>query len=143
MLETSASTAVQPLSWARHVVYALGVAVVSLFTGFAWPFAILTGIVIGRAETERARGIRASGATSAVRLLAVTGGVLAMLAAGAIIGGLVAFLIAAIAAQSERSAADASPQDRLAARILLLAAPVAVWLVLIALGAQVSIRIGG
>ncbi len=123
---------------------AAAVILVAPFTGLAWPFAILTGMVIGKSEVDRRLGIRPSTTARAVQILAVTGGVLAMMLFGAIIGGLIAFLIVALAAYSERLAADASPSDRTLARILLAVAAVAGYVVLaVVLGLRVDLRIGG
>ena len=132
-----------PLSISRHVVLGAAAALVSLFTVFAWPFALVTGMVIGRAEADRARGIRVSTGTRLVQFLAVTGGVLAMLFFGALVGGLFAFLIVALAALSERIAATASETDRTIARIILLLVPAAVWVLGVALNVvTVTIKLG-
>ena len=66
-----------------------------------------------------------------------------MLGAGAIVGGIIAFLVAALAVFSERIAADASPIDRNLARILLLVGGALGWIVLgVALGLHLNVRIG-
>jgi hypothetical protein len=81
--------------------------------------------------------------TTIVRLLAVTGGVLAMLVFGAILGGLIGFIVAAFAALSERVAADASTTDRSIARILIVLVAVVGWFAITtALGARVDLRFG-
>lgn len=127
----------------RHLVVALAIGLLAPFTLWAWPFAIATGIVIGTADVEKAQGQTAPGTTRLVRVAAVTGGVLAMFVAGAFVGGIVAFLIAALASFSERIATDASPTDRNLARILLLVGGAVGWIVLgVALGFQLNIRIG-
>jgi hypothetical protein len=113
------------------------------FTGVAWIPAILTGMVIGRAGVEQRQGIRAGRSTQVVRVLAVTGGVLAMLVLGAIIGGLIAFLVAALAAFSERVAQGASATDRTVARLLITVVSVVVWLVLVyAFKVSLNVRFG-
>jgi hypothetical protein len=126
----------------RHVIIAVAVALIAPFTALAWPFAIVLGIVIGQDTVDRQRGVRPSAALTILRVLAVSGGVLAMLFFGAIIGGLIAFLIVALSALSERAAADAEPVDRIVARLLLFVAPILAFVALIALGAQVNIRFG-
>jgi hypothetical protein len=132
-----------PFQLGRHLIVAIAIAVIVPFTLWAWPFAIATGIVIGTADVEKAHGHTASPSTRLVRLAAVTGGVLAMFVAGLFVGGLIAFLVAALADFSERMAADASPTDRNLARILLLAGGALGWLVLgVALGLQLTVRIG-
>lgn len=135
----AAATSFRPY---RHIVVGLAIALIAPFTGFAWPFAILTGIVIGKDEVERRRGVRVSTAATVVRALAVTGGVLAMMVFGAVIGGLIAFLIVALAAFSERAAADAESFDRVVARLLLVVIPAIAYVVLLGLGASVDLRVG-
>jgi hypothetical protein len=134
----AAATSFRPY---RHIVVGLAIALIAPFTGFAWPFAILTGIVIGKDEVERRRGVVSTAAT-VVRALAVTGGVLAMMVFGAVIGGLIAFLIVALAAFSERAAADAESFDRVVARLLLIVIPAIAYVVLLGLGASVDLRVG-
>jgi hypothetical protein len=127
---------------AYHVIIGVVIGVVALITVFAWPFAILTGMVIGSADADRLRGVAPRGTT--VRVLAVTGGVLAMLFFGAIIGGLFAFTIVALAAYSERIAANTSSTDRVMARILLSLVSVGTWFVLFyVLKLNINIHIGG
>jgi hypothetical protein len=101
------------------------------FTGLAWPFAALVGMVIGKSEVDRRRGVRRSLASRLVAALAVTGGVLAMLVFGAILGGIVSFFVAALSAFSERAAGDASPTDRTVARLLILVLAVTAWAVVV------------
>lgn len=132
-----------PFQLGRHLVVAIAIGLLAPFTLWAWPFAIATGIVIGSADVEKAHGQTASRSTRFVRVVAVTGGVLAMFVAGAIIGGFIAFFVAALADFSERIAADASPTDRNLARIVLLVGGALGWIVLgIALGFQLNVRIG-
>ena len=119
----------RPLQIGRHVIVAAAIAFVAPFTGFAWPFALATGIVIGSGQVEQANGGSASVATRLIRLAAVTGGVLAMLFAGAVIGGLIAFLIVALTAFSERLSADASVPGRSLARIVLFIGAGIGWIV--------------
>ena len=126
----------------RHIVIGLAIAIIAPFTALAWPFAILLGIVIGQDNVDRARNIRRSSGTTVVRVLAVTGGVLAMFFFGAFIGGFIALPIVVLAAFSERAAADADPVDRIVARLILVVLPVIAYVALIALGASVNIRFG-
>ena len=126
----------------RHVVVGLAIALIAPFTALAWPFAILLGIVIGKDEVDRQRGIRRPAASMIVRVLAVSGAVLAMLFFGAIIGGLISFLIAALAYLSEKAAADAETSDRIIVRILLFVMPLLSYVVLMGLGADITIRFG-
>jgi hypothetical protein len=126
----------------RHIIIGLVIALLAPFTGFAWPFAILTGIVIGQDEVDRRRETPRPMATRLARVLAITGGVLAMLLLGAIVGGLIALPIVALAALSERAAADAESVDRIVARLVLFLTPVIAYIVLFALGVHVSVHVG-
>lgn len=119
MTEMSDATE-RPLRLSYHVVIAIAVGLIAPFTGFAWPFALLTGMVISRDDRDRRTGTKVTAAARIVRLLAVTGGVLAMLFAGAILGGLIAFSIVWLVTVSERMSADATPNDRTIARLLLV-----------------------
>jgi hypothetical protein len=126
---------------AYHAIIGVAIGLVSMITLFAWPFAILTGMVIGSADVDRLQGRLQRGAVA--RVLAVTGGVLAMLFFGAIIGGLFSFLIVALAATSERVAANTTQTDRTIARMLMVIVSVLTWLVLVyVLKLNVNIKIG-
>jgi hypothetical protein len=139
----AAEQAPERLRVAPHAVIGAAMGLIAPFTGLAWIPAILTGMVIGRAEADRRQGIGASRATQVVRILAVTGGVLAMLFLGAIIGGLIAFAVAALAAYSERVAEATSATDRTIARLLIIVVTVGVWLVLVyAFKVSMNVRIG-
>ncbi len=132
------------LNVASHAIIGVAMGLVAPFTGFAWIPAILTGMVIGRAGVEQRQGIRSSRSTQVLRILAVTGGVIAMLFLGAIIGGLIAFLVAALAAFSERVAEGTSATDQTIARLLIIVVTIAVWLLLVfVFKLNVSIRFGG
>ena len=134
----------------RHLVVALAIGLLAPFTVWAWPFAIATGIVIGTADVEKRHGQIASRSTRLVRVVAVTGGVLAMFITGFFVGGItgffvvgiIGFLIAALADLSERISADASPIDRNLARILLFIGGALGWIAGTALGFQLNVRIG-
>lgn len=117
------------LNYAYLVIIGVAMGIVSVFTVLAWIPAILTGLVIGRAGVEQGKGIRSGAATQLLRVLAVTGGVLAMLFLGAVIGGLIAFMVAALAAFAERVIADTSPMDQTIGRILVVLIAVIVWFV--------------
>ena len=126
----------------RHLVVALAIGLLAPFTVWAWPFAIATGIVIGTADVEKRHGQTASRSTRLVRVVAVTGGVLAMFITGFFVGGIIGFLIAALADLSERISADASPVDRNLARMLLFIGGALGWIAGTALGFQLNVRIG-
>jgi hypothetical protein len=126
----------------RHLVIGLVIALIAPFTGLAWPFAILLGIVVAQDDIDRRRGLARSAGTTVVRVLAVTGAVLAMMFFGAFIGGLIAFPIAALSALSERAAADADPTDRIVARLIIVVMPILAYLAIVATGGSVNIRFG-
>ena len=133
----------QPFRLANHVVIAIAIACVAPFTGWAWPFALLSGLVIARDDLDRRAGIRVPAVTRVIRVLAVTGGVLAMMIAGAVLGGIVAFLIMALVVASERMTADVSPTDRMIARLLLAVGAVVGYFVLGSfINANVAISFG-
>jgi hypothetical protein len=139
---TSASTTNGSFRLYRHVVIGIVIALIAPFTGLAWPFAILLGIVIGQDDNDRRRGVARSAGTTVVRLLAVTGAVLAMAFFGVVIGGVIAIPIVILSALSERAAADAEPIDRVIARLILLLMPILAYVVLIAAGGSVNVRVG-
>lgn len=139
-LNVSATPTEVPLRLGVHLLVGASIGIVSLFTALAWPFAVLVGMLLGSGDARRLRGERARPDTSALVLL----GVLAMLFFGALVGGLIAFGVVALAAFSERAAAHASPTDRGVARILVFMIPIVMWLVVFPLlGVNVDIRIGG
>jgi hypothetical protein len=114
----------RPLNYLRHVAIGVAVAIVAPGTAFAWPFAVLTGMVLGRADVERTRGTSLPLSIRLAALAAVIAGAVAVLAlAGGASGIFVSFAIAAMAALSERAAADASSRDQWTARMLLLVVP--------------------
>ena len=127
-----------------HALVAVAIGVVSPFTALAWPFALVLGMVFGAADARRMRGERDGSADVAARSLVALVGILGMLFFGAIIGGVIAILVAVLAAFSERAAAFSSPTDRGVARIILFLVPVLMWLVVFPLlGVNVDVRIGG
>jgi hypothetical protein len=148
MTESTGPAAVAPAAQTdsfriyRHLIIGFVIALIAPFTGLAWPFAILLGIVIGRDDVERRQGIKRSGASTILGILAVTGGVLATIFFGAIIGGVIALPIIVLAAFSERAAAEGTPVDRVMARLVLFLMPVLGYIVLIAIGANINIRVG-
>lgn len=126
----------------RHLIIGFVIALIAPFTGLAWPFAILLGIVIGRDDVERRQGIQRSAASTIVGILAVAGGVLATILFGAVIGAVIALPIIVLAAFSERAAADGTPVDRVMARLVLFLMPILAYIVLIAIGASINIKVG-
>lgn len=141
---TPAMTTFEPLRWGVHLLVAVSIGIVSPFTGFAWPFALLVGMALGGADARQLRGEpRDVPGGGLLRGLAVVFGSLAMLFFGAIIGGIIAIVVVVLTSFSDRAAAHASPTDRGVARILLFIVPVAMWLFLFPLlGVNVDVRIG-
>jgi large-conductance mechanosensitive channel len=132
----------EKLNLPYHLIIGVAAGIVAPFTIWAWIPALLTGMVIGGADVDRINGRPQR--SGALRVLAVTGGVLAMLFVGAIIGGIIAFLIVALAAFNDRIAAKTTPADQGIARILLFIVTVAIWfLVFFVLKLNVNINIGG
>ena len=133
-----------PLRVAVHALVAVSIGIISPFTALAWPFALGVGMVLGSADARGMRGEARGLRGGSDRALLVALGILGMLFFGAIVGGLIAIVVVALAVFSERAAAFASPTDRGVARILLFIVPVAMWLIVFPLlGVDVDIRIGG
>lgn len=130
------------LNLAYTLIIGVACGIVAPFTIWAWIPALLTGMVIGAADVDRINGRPQRG--GAVRVLAVTGGVLAMLFVGAIIGGIIASVIVALAAFNDRVAAKSSTTEQGIARILLFIVTAAIWfLVFFVLKLNVNINFGG
>jgi hypothetical protein len=140
----SASGGTERLNLVYHAIIGVAMGAVAIATVFAWIPAIPMGMVIGRAAVEQAKGIRPRATTQLVRLLAVTGGVIAMLVLGLVLGGIVAFLVASLAAFSERLAANAGPNEQTIARIFTTLLAAGTWFVLaIVLNVRINFTIGG
>ena len=141
--QTGQPATTERINFPYHAIIGVAMGAVGLFTAFAWFPAILTGMVIGRASVDQAKGVQASATARIVRVLAVTGGVLAMLLLGAFIGGLIAFLVAALASFSERLIANAGPNDQTIARIFTVLVAVGTWvLAIVILKVNVNVSIG-
>jgi hypothetical protein len=139
---TAAAAAPEKLNFAYVAIVGLACGIIAPFTALAWPFAMLTGFVVGKTSAERLVGIRQSGATIFIRYLAVTGGVIAMLIFGAIVFGLVSFAIVALVAFAERMNARTSATDQMISRIALFVIIVLTWIVL-AMFLNLKVNIGG
>ena len=138
----AATPATEKLNVVYHAIIGAVIGTVSLFTLWAWPFAILTGIVIGRAGSDRRLGRKAQPA--ALQVLAVTGGVAGMMLGGFVIGGLISFLIIGLAAFSERVAENTRPVDQTMARIMITLIAVVIWfLAFYVLQLNINVNIGG
>ena len=141
---SASAGAPERLNLVYHAIIGVAMGAVAIATVFAWIPAIPMGMVIGRAAVEQAKGIRPRATTQIVRLLAVTGGVIAMLVLGLVLGGIVAFLVASLAAFSERLAANAGPNDQTIARIFTTLLAAGTWFVLaILLNIRINFTIGG
>ena len=144
MNESMGSAAPERLNLVYHVIIGVAIGIVAVFTGFAWPFAIAVGMLIGLAGVERARGIQQRGSVNLLRALGIVGGTIAMFILGAIIGGFISLLIVGLAAFSERVAGNTTATDRGIARILICIVAVAVWFVVFYVaGFNLNIKIGG
>jgi hypothetical protein len=62
------ATEAKRLNLAYHAIIGVAIGLITPFTGFAWPIAILLGIVIGQSQVDRAMGARPSSATARRRL---------------------------------------------------------------------------
>jgi uncharacterized BrkB/YihY/UPF0761 family membrane protein len=139
----AAAPAVEKINLAYHAIIGAAVGVTAAFTGFAWPVAMLVGYIVGRDQVERMHGIKARAALSILRALGIVVGVGLMLWLGALIGGLIALIIVALVAFSERISANASAADQGIARILVLMLGVVIWIVLfVVVKPNVNISIG-
>ena len=137
-----APAAPEKLNLVYHLIIGVACGIVAPFTIWAWIPALLTGMVIGGADVDRINGRPQRG--TVVRVLAVSGCVLAMLFFGAIIGGLIAFAIVALAAFNDRVAARTASTDQGIARILLFIVTVSIWFVVFfVLKLNVNVNIGG
>jgi hypothetical protein len=140
----ASAAAPERVNFAYHAIIGVAMGAVAVATVFAWIPAIPMGMVIGRAAVEQAKGIRPRATMQIVRVLAVTGGVIAMLVLGLVLGGIVAFIVTSLAAFSERLAANAGPNDQTIARIFTTLLAAGTWFVLaILLNIRISFTIGG
>lgn len=131
----------EKLNLVYHLIIGVASGIVAPFTIWAWIPALLTGMVIGGADVDRING---RPQRSLTRILAVTGGVIVMLFVGAIVGGIIASVIVALAAFNDRIAARTTPTDQGIARILLFIVTVVIWFVVFfVLKLNVNINIGG
>ena len=134
---------VERINLVYHGIIGAAVGVTAAFTALAWPVAMVLGYVIGRDQVERMHGVKARASLSILRALVVVIGVGLMLWLGAILGGLVALIIVALVAFSERIAANASATDQGIARILVLMLGVVIWIVLfMVLKPNINVTIG-
>jgi hypothetical protein len=127
-----------------HLIIGVAIGIVTPITGLAWPIALVLGYLVGRDQVERMHGVRAPAATNILRALLLVIGFLAMLFLGAIIGGLIALVIVALVAFSERIAANTSATDQGIARILVFITAAIIWVIAFAvLKINVNVNIGG
>ena len=126
-----------------HVIIGVAAGMVAAFTALAWPVALVLGYIVGRDQVERMHGVRSPAATNILRALLIVIGVGAMLFLGAIVGGLIALVIVALVAFSERIAGNASTTDQGIARILVFIVAAATWGILfVVLKPNINISIG-
>lgn len=126
-----------------HVIIGVAAGMVGAFTGLAWPVALVVGYVVGRDQVERMHGVHNRAAVNMLRALILVLGFGAMLFLGALIGGLIALVIVALVAFSERIAANTSSADQGIARILVFIVTAATWAILFfVLKPNINISIG-
>ena len=141
---TAAPAATERLNFVYLGIIGAAMGLVAPFTGFAWPLAILIGMILGLAAVERASGGQQRGAVHLLRALALVVGTIMMFVLGAIIGGVIALLIVGLAAFAERVSANAGRTDRVIGRILITMITAVVWFVVLnVLKFNVSINLGG
>ena len=141
---TAPTSALEKPNLAYHVIVGVAMGLVAVVTLWAWIPATLTGMVIGHASVEQSKGIRPGRRAQVARVLAVTGGVLAMMLLGLVFGGLISFLVAALAAFSERLAGNTPPSGQAIARILVLIVTAVTWFIaVVVLNLSISVNIGG
>jgi uncharacterized BrkB/YihY/UPF0761 family membrane protein len=127
-----------------HLIIGAAVGVTSAFTALAWPVAMFVGYIVGRDQVERMHGIRAGFSVNMLRALGIVVGFGFMLFLGAILGGLIALIIVALVAFSERVAANASATEQGIARILVLMLGTVIWIVFFfVFKPNINITIGG
>jgi uncharacterized BrkB/YihY/UPF0761 family membrane protein len=145
MAEGTAPVAAGPekINLPYHVIIGVAAGMVAAFTALAWPVALFLGYIVGRDQVERMHGVRNPAATNILRALLIVIGVGAMLFLGAIFGGLIAIVIIALVAFSERIAGNASTTDQGIARILVFIVAAATWGILfVVLKPNINISIG-
>jgi hypothetical protein len=141
--QPAAPAGTERLNFPYLVIIGAAMGLVAPFTVFAWPVAILVGMVTGRAAVERSQGVQQRGAVHLLRALVIVGGIIAMLWLGAVIGGFIALLVAGLASFSERITANAGPTDQMVGRILLVVLTAVIWAGLfLGLGLKLSLSIG-
>jgi hypothetical protein len=139
----AAPAATERLNFVYLGIIGLAMGLVAPFTAFAWPLAILIGMILGLAGVERASGIQQRGAVHLLRAFALVVGTIMMFILGAVVGGVIALLIVGLAAFSERVSANAGPTDRVVGRILIVIITAVVWFVMLnVLKVNVNINIG-
>jgi hypothetical protein len=119
-----------PFRWREHLGMALLVAAIMPFTALAWPFALFTGFVTGQVWVAQRRGVPMSGAAAAGRVVAAGAGMVGMIVFGLLVGGVVSFAIAALAALSELRSPRGTVRQQVGAKVLLVGAPTLAWLLL-------------
>ncbi|MEA2674460.1 MAG: hypothetical protein QOI92_1652 [Chloroflexota bacterium] len=134
----------EKVNLAYHAIIGTAVGVTAAFTALAWVPAIVVGYIVGRDQAERAHGIKARPALSILRALGIVVGVGLMLLLGAIVGGLVAIIIVALVAFSERLAANVTANDQMIARILVVLLGTVIWMVFFfVFQPNIHINVGG
>ena len=140
----SAAATRDRLNYLYIVIVGVAIGLIAIVTAFAWPLAILLGMMLGQAGVEESRGVKQPASLQILRALVLVIGFFVMLFLGALVGGVIALLIVALAAFAERVSANTTPTDRGIARILLFIVATVVWGVLFfVLQVRININIGG
>ena len=139
-----AMPAPEKVNLAYHAIIGAAVGVTAAFTALAWIPALVVGFIVGRDQVERSHGIKARPALSILRALGIVFGVGLMFFLGAIVGGLVAIIIVALVAFSERLAMNAAANDQTIARILVFLLATVIWMVFFfVFKPNININVGG
>lgn len=140
----SPAPAPERINLVYHLIIGAAVGVTAAFTALAWPVAMFVGYIVGRDQVERMHGIRAGFAVNMLRALGIVVGIGLMFFLGAIVGGLIAIIIVALVAFSERVAANASATDQGIARILVFMLGALIWIVFFfVFKPNINVSIGG
>jgi hypothetical protein len=120
----------RPFRLRDQVLIGIGAALVTPFTALAWPFALMTGFVLGRIQVSKRYGSPTPRATRALQVIVIAAGFIAMMVFGLALGGLISFLIVALAAESEKRAVTGTPRQYVISRAIVVGLPALTWLLL-------------
>jgi hypothetical protein len=130
MGSTTGAWAPPRFRWLEHLGIAALATAIMPFTALAWPFALFTGFVLGQVWLAQRLGRPPAGTGAALRIAAIGAGMVGMIVFGLLLGGLVSFAIAGLAALSEARAPRGTMRQQLGARVLVVGIPALTWLLL-------------